>query len=68
MYGFVFIQSDAVDHYCQLVDEMVGSDSPAEATADSRYKEILVTKEGGLLTITLNRPNKYNAINYQVRK
>ena len=35
--------------------------------SSSNYKEIIVTKEGGLLTITLNRPKKYNAINYQVR-
>lgn len=32
----------------------------------AEYKEILVSQEGGALTITLNRPKKYNALNYQV--
>ena len=53
--------------------DLVGSAAPtesaesAEGSSSPNYKEIIVTKEGGLLTITLNRPKKYNAINYQVR-
>lgn len=31
-----------------------------------KYKEIVVTDEGGVRTILLNRPAKKNAINYQV--
>lgn len=63
-------QSDAINQYSQLVDELVGSSSPpptGEGSADSAtsdYKEIIVTQEGGALTILLNRPNKYNALNY----
>lgn len=67
------LQSDAIDQYCQAVEELVGSESKGQPeagtnaeTSSKDYKEIIVTKEGGALTITLNRPKKYNALNYQV--
>lgn len=34
--------------------------------SNNDYKEIVVTDEGGARTILLNRPAKYNALNYQV--
>ena len=30
------------------------------------FEHILVTQEGGITTITLNRPKKYNAVNSKV--
>ena len=38
----------------------------AKAASSNQYKEIVVTDDGGARTILLNRPSKYNAINYQV--
>lgn len=35
--------------------------------SSSESKDIMVSQEGAALTITLNRPKKYNALNYQVR-
>ena len=58
------------------MDELVGSSTAAAETTESsegqsasgnNYKEIIVSQEGGALTITLNRPKKYNALNYQVQ-
>ncbi len=77
----LLLQSDATDQYCKLVNELVGADQssegqsssgggdapPAPGADASKYKEILISQEGGALTITLNRPKKYNAINYQAR-
>ncbi len=57
------------------MDELVGASSSAaeqevsEGVASgsgTEYKEIIVARDGGLVTITLNRPKKYNALNYQV--
>lgn len=57
------------------MDELVGSSvaaaeiaqsSEGQSASGSNYKEIIVSQEGGALTITLNRPKKYNALNYQV--
>ena len=42
------------------------SEDKATTSSTGDYKEIIVTLEGGLLTITLNRPKKYNALNYEV--
>lgn len=44
-----------------------GVDGTSSETSSTDYKEILITQEGGALTITLNRPKKFNALNYQVR-
>ena len=64
-------QSEAIEQYCQIVDELVGSTnvepmSDVDVTSSTDYKEITVTDDGGARTILLNRPSKYNAINYQV--
>ena len=56
--------------YCQVVDNLVGSSTEEKANTSSPstedYKEIVVTDDGGARTILLNRPAKYNALNYQV--
>ena len=39
--------------------------SPA-ADVGSKYKELVVTLENGVLTIRINRPAKYNAITWEV--
>ena len=41
-----------------------GSSGSSEASVD--YQEIVVTDDGGVRTILLNRPHKYNAITLQV--
>ena len=33
---------------------------------ESKYKELVVTLENGVLTIKMNRPTKYNAITWEV--
>lgn len=67
----VWLQSKAIKQYCKLVDELVGSKEETSkpdttVTSNNQYKEIVVTDNGGARTILLNRPAKYNAINYQV--
>ena len=56
--------------YCQIVDGLVGSSTDEKPSASSSsggdYKEIVVTDDGGARTILMNRPAKYNALNYQV--
>ena len=45
----------------------MGSTDTSSGTATNKdYKEIIVTNDGGARTILLNRPAKYNALNYQV--
>ena len=55
-----------------MVDELVGSAQEGQSAADtpiaSDCEEIKIEKEAGLLTITLNRPDKFNALNYKVRQ
>ena len=55
------------------MDELVGSqpqtsDSAADpSAAGSDYEHIVVSNEGRLRTILMNRPAKYNALNFKVR-
>jgi 1,4-dihydroxy-2-naphthoyl-CoA synthase len=39
----------------------------AEATGDQKFETLAVSNAGGIYSITLNRPNKKNAITVQVR-
>jgi len=58
-------QEEAQQAYVDLVNELAAKEAPAEAAAETaagKYKNLLVTCEGGLRTITLNRPAKKNAI------
>ncbi|CAL4060830.1 unnamed protein product [Meganyctiphanes norvegica] len=55
---------EAQQAYVDLVNELAGKEAPdvtAEETGQ-KYKNLLVSCEGGLRTITLNRPPKKNAI------
>lgn len=46
---------------------MLQGGAAAEATeSGQKYKNLLVTCEGGLRTITLNRPTKKNALTVEV--
>jgi hypothetical protein len=51
-----------------LLAQEPSSDKAEEGdTTDSgSFEHILVTQDGGLKTITLNRPTKYNALNHKV--
>ena len=45
------------------------SASPTDSATDdtgSKYKELVVTLENGVQTIRMNRPDKYNAITWEV--
>jgi len=58
-------QDGAKQKYIDLVDSLVKVEAPSATPAQaSDYKELLVTKESGVMTITKNRPTKKNAINY----
>ncbi|XP_003384577.1 PREDICTED: enoyl-CoA delta isomerase 2, mitochondrial-like [Amphimedon queenslandica] len=60
-------QSEAAVKYSELVDSLVGSSTSNETASPSNpvklsSDDLLVTEEGGVQTITLNRPSKKNAI------
>lgn len=58
-------QEKAMKAYVDLIDGLVGAEqsaSEAQASSGQKYENLLVTCEGGLRTITLNRPSKYNAL------
>lgn len=65
----VIPKSDAVKQYSDLVDTLVGgeSDMPTAEAALPTNEDILVQTEGGVQTVTLNRPSKFNAITVQVK-
>lgn len=52
-----------------MVDSLVGgaSDTPPHSPVSVSGDDILVKEEGGVQTITLNRPSKKNAITVKVR-
>ena len=50
-------------------DEDLKSPNPQNnpsVEVESKYKELVVTLENGVLTIKMNRPTKYNAITWEV--
>ena len=44
-----------------------GYSEKATASAESKYKELVVSVENGVQTIRMNRPSKYNAITLEVK-
>jgi peroxisomal 3,2-trans-enoyl-CoA isomerase len=63
-------QSDAVNQYSLLVDSLVGvvSNAPSSKSSASSASndDIIIKVEGGVQSITLNRPSKKNAITVQM--
>ncbi|XP_061198324.1 enoyl-CoA delta isomerase 2-like isoform X2 [Saccostrea echinata] len=64
-------QDTAKQKYIELVDELAGkekSETPAENTTatSGKFTTLVTTNEGGVYTIKLNRPNKKNAINFEM--
>ena len=65
-------QGDAVSQYSELVDSLLGGHGASETTPPNpdnvsvSSDDLLVTMEGGVQTITLNRPRKKNAISIKV--
>ena len=70
MYYYFNTQGDAVSQYSELVDSLVGGASettpPNPDNVSVSSDDLLVTMEGGVQTITLNRPAKKNAISIKV--
>ncbi|XP_033755421.1 enoyl-CoA delta isomerase 2, mitochondrial-like [Pecten maximus] len=65
-------QDEAKQKYIEIVDDLAGKESPASAppseekTQASKFQTIDVTKSDGVCKIMLNRPEKKNAINFQM--
>lgn len=63
-------KEDAIQQYCKVVADLVGSlpppSSSSQASTPQGYQHIVVTTEGGVRTILMNRPAKKNALNYQM--
>lgn len=57
-------QDEAKQKYIDLVNSLVKTVAPPAAAQEGEYKELIVKKENGVMTITKNRPTKKNAINY----
>ncbi|KAH9490096.1 Enoyl-CoA delta isomerase 2, mitochondrial [Bulinus truncatus] len=62
-------QDDAQKAYISLVNDLAGAEPPQAAESQGprvQYDGMKITREGGVFTIQLNRPNKKNAITWQV--
>jgi len=55
---------EAKKRYVELVDGLVKVEPEAAPVQEGDYKELLIKKENGVMTITKNRPSKKNAINF----
>lgn len=60
----------AQKQYIELVDSLAGADTTQSSVVETgegqRFETLAVTCSNGVYSITLNRPNKKNAINVQV--
>lgn len=62
-------QEEAQQAYISLVNSLLGAEeeqAKAHAESGQKYKNLIVSCENGLRTITLNRPNKKNAITHEM--
>ncbi|XP_068698420.1 enoyl-CoA delta isomerase 2-like [Montipora foliosa] len=74
-------KNDARQKYIDYVNQLVvqfgstdeesnvattGNSEKATASAESKYKELVVSVENGVQTIRMNRPSKYNAITLEM--
>ncbi|XP_064598799.1 enoyl-CoA delta isomerase 2-like [Liolophura sinensis] len=63
-------QDDAQLQYIKIVEELVAKESPASETSSSspsgKFSELIINNSNGIYAITLNRPKKKNAINYEM--
>ena len=60
-------QDQAKEEYIEFVAELAGSEEPAPAAAPpGTVAGLDVTTEAGVLTIRLNRPEKFNALTWEV--
>lgn len=62
-------QDEAQLKYIELVDTLAGkevSPAPSQKGPGIHYETLAVTRDNGIFAITLNRPTKKNAINFQM--
>lgn len=53
---------EAKRKYIELIDSLVKDQAPAVPIQEGSYKTLQIKKENGVMTITMNRPTKKNAI------
>lgn len=64
------MQDEAQKHYIDLVNSLLKKESQTSTstqnTEGQKYETVAVSNAGGVYSITLNRPQKKNALNVQV--
>ncbi|XP_064640687.1 enoyl-CoA delta isomerase 2-like [Lineus longissimus] len=60
-------KDQAMGQYVELVMSLAEAEGPQpEHVENTKYTQMIVTKDGPVMNITLNRPKKKNAINYKM--